>query len=663
MTPEFAQLVSSGLHWAVGAVLVLALLFFIWQFLRPAWRVGRQLKQARKALASLKSLGKTLDLDHIGKEVMLSDDLRHCWDEYRDTLHGQKQPNSMGVLEVKRWRATSMANAFFTDLTLIEAPCRTEFYKHLPGILTGLGIIGTFGGLIIGLQGFQVSDDAQVVRSSLETLIGSVGGAFIVSASAIALAMLVTTVEKAMLNGLLTELERLCSLIDTLFDTGAGEEYLQRLVEASETSATQSLQMKEALVTELKQVLTELTQQQIATMTSTSQQLGHSITSSLTEGLTDPLTKISNAVQQVGSNQGEAVSKLVTDVLASFADQMQNMFGSQMRGMSEMLVQTANTIQNASDQFQQLAGQIQQAGTGAADAMAQRMDEALQKMQERQTETNDQMRVFIDQLKESVANGQSESAEMTMRLMTELGQTTSALVQELRDQAQKAQEEHSTRQTEMAQRSGAMMEEQSTQIARIAESVNTASASMESAIARLETATKSHIDGMNQGAEKLYGASSKLGDNLVKMKESSDGLSATAEKMNTASSTLTTALQATQKILADQQQVRDSLTSMVRELNALIDGAKREASLSAKLVDGLTAASNKLVEAQRNAEGYLDGVNAVLGEAHTAFAQQLMNTLREGNKAFHEELAQATGLLKGAIQDLGDVLDSMPAGR
>ena len=35
---------------------------------------------------------------------------------------------------------------------MVDAPLRTEFYKHLPGILTGLGIIGTFSGLIIGLQ-------------------------------------------------------------------------------------------------------------------------------------------------------------------------------------------------------------------------------------------------------------------------------------------------------------------------------------------------------------------------------------------------------------------------------------------------------------------------------------------------------------------------------
>jgi hypothetical protein len=300
----------------------LAFLFFLMQFMWPGWRVGRTLRTARQRLEKLKANGPVLNIDHVRDEVMGSPALRHCWDEYRDTLHGQKQTNAMGVMEVSRWRATSMANVFFTDQSLIDAPLRTEFYKHLPGILTGLGIIGTFSGLIIGLQSFKVSDDAGVVRGSLEALMVSVSGAFMVSGIAILLAMVVTTVEKAMVNRRYTELERLCSLIDSLFDAGAGEEYLQRLVEASETSATQAMQMKESLVTDLKQVLSELTQQQISTMTATSQQLGQSISTSLTEGLADPLTRISNAVQQVGNSQGEAVNKLLTDVLGNFTQQM-----------------------------------------------------------------------------------------------------------------------------------------------------------------------------------------------------------------------------------------------------------------------------------------------------------------------------------------------------
>jgi hypothetical protein len=399
------------------------------------------------------------------------------------------------------------------------------------------------------------------------------------------------------------------------------------------------------------------------------------------------------------------------------------MFGSQMSGMSEMLIQTANTIQTASQRFEQLAGQIEQAGTGAADAMAKRMDESMQQMQVRQAEANDQMRFFIDQLKTSVASSQSDSAELTMGMMRELSDTTSALVQGLRDQAHaaeqhhsnqqsvigervnglleqmqtsmarhqaessdntqrlmgqlgesaggmvrtlqdqalKAQEEHSLRQSELTAKSSALMDEQSAQIARLTDAVQQASSSMQNTVERLQAQAQASIDSMGQGAEKLYGASARLGDNLDNMKTNSDSLNNMAEKLSGSALTLGNALTATQVVLNDQRSVRDALASLVTDLRATIELTKREASLSAGLVDSLQTASQRLTEAQRTTETYLQGVTDVLGEAHGAFAQQVTATLREGNKVFHEELASATNHLRGAIQDLGDVLDNMPS--
>lgn len=45
-------------------------------------------------------------------------------------------------------RATVPAETFFTEQALVDTPLRTEFFKHVPGILTGIGIIGTFYGLL-----------------------------------------------------------------------------------------------------------------------------------------------------------------------------------------------------------------------------------------------------------------------------------------------------------------------------------------------------------------------------------------------------------------------------------------------------------------------------------------------------------------------------------
>lgn len=199
--------VTDPLHAVILALLLGALVFFIRQFVLPGLRVRQQLAAAHAAVSAAKRRGQVLDLDEVAGTAMGSDQLRHCWSEYRDTLHAQKRADEFGSLQVARWRATALAQGFFTEQALVDAPLRTEFYKHLPGMLTGLGIIGTFSGLILGLQGFQVTDDANQVRQSLATLIQSVGGAFILSGLAIVLAMLATLVEKAFINGLYTQVE------------------------------------------------------------------------------------------------------------------------------------------------------------------------------------------------------------------------------------------------------------------------------------------------------------------------------------------------------------------------------------------------------------------------------------------------------------------------
>ena len=123
--------------------------------------------------------------------------LAHLWSEYQETLHKQRVTNPQtGVEEVTAIRSTLPAESFFSTSVLVDSRLHTDFFKHLPGIFTGVGIIGTFLGLIKGLQAFQVSEDTHIVRESLDHLLHGVYEAFLVSAVAIGLAMLVTFLEK-----------------------------------------------------------------------------------------------------------------------------------------------------------------------------------------------------------------------------------------------------------------------------------------------------------------------------------------------------------------------------------------------------------------------------------------------------------------------------------
>jgi hypothetical protein len=83
--------------------------------------------------------------------------LKHLWKEYQQTLHEQYKLNfQTGIEELVAIRSTMPAEVFFGPSTLVDGQLHTEFFKHLPGILTGIGIIGTFFGLVHGLQAFQI---------------------------------------------------------------------------------------------------------------------------------------------------------------------------------------------------------------------------------------------------------------------------------------------------------------------------------------------------------------------------------------------------------------------------------------------------------------------------------------------------------------------------
>lgn len=431
------ELLKTYLHDAFIVILAFCGLVFVLRFLLPGLLLWLRLGSAARALKKLRPANSETitDLDKIAVDAMRTPRLQHCWAEFRETLHPQKQVDEYGQEQVVRWRSTSLADVFFTEQALVETPLKTEFYKHLPGILTGIGIIGTFSGLIFGLMDFQISENPNVVRSSLATLVQSVGQAFILSGSAIFLAMVTTWLEKSIITQCYRQVEGICQGVDSLFDAGAGEEYLARLVTAAEESATQSAQMKDSLVTDLKQILTELTEMQIQAAGSHNQQLSTAVVGAINESLKEPMQQLSAGMNTVARDQGTAINSLLTDVLSSFTAKIDDMFGAQMRGMNDALVQTSAAIQAAAGKFDQLASGIESAGQGATEAMHQRLEAMMAAMEARQQAMNDRMAEFVEQLRASQESSQSESAAKMQAMLAELGQSVSSVVTQLQENA------------------------------------------------------------------------------------------------------------------------------------------------------------------------------------------------------------------------------------
>lgn len=470
----------------LGSFLLGLLVFFIVRFLIPAWRLKRALSSVIDRLQQMKDAHATADPGKIGREIMTSDKLKHLWSEFTETLHPQTAPDAMGQERIVRWRATLPSEAYFNVESLVAVELRTEYFKHQPGILTGIGIIGTFWGLIRGLSTFSVSSDPEKVRASLDALIRGVLEAFLVSATAIFLAMVTTFLEKTIIVKRIKQVEELCHLIDSFFDAGAGEEYLARLVKAGETSATQTAQLKDALVADLKEMLAEMTRQQAEAIAAsfqkvtqehvsaiaqsskaqveTTEQSGERIALAITESLSDPIQKIAAAVQSTSDTNGQVVTRALNEVMVTFSQKLEDMFGGQMANVNQLLMQTTASMQATVSRFDQLAGNLDSAGKSAADAMSERLSAALESMEARQLSLNNTMSDFVGQLRDMVKSSQTETNEQLRQTFALMGEKLAAMVAQMEEQARRASSAHIGQQDLLAQNSSRLAAEMGGQV-------------------------------------------------------------------------------------------------------------------------------------------------------------------------------------------------------
>jgi hypothetical protein len=433
---------------------------FLFRFVLPALLLVRDLRRTVRALEALE--GKTPEPDLIARQVMTSPRLAHLWREYAQTLHGVSAASG----KVERWRATSMAEQFFNSATLVEVPLKTEFYKHLPGILTGIGIIGTFAGLIAGLTQFEVNSDTDTVRLSLKHLIQGVGHAFQVSALAITLAMLSTWIEKSLTTLGYRQVARLTELIDSFFESGVEEEYLARLVAASEASAAQGEQARAALVRELRLGLEELLRQQQAHAARQQQEMAASVAQAvahaISETLRDPLARMAAALEKAGSGQGEALIHALRPMLEHHATRLESGLARQSSGQSgleALLARTGDSLNRVVTELSGVsarlaaasqgavasaAGQLQTAGQGvgrAADTFASASGQLLEAaaslsgaareagdIMREQSRHRDALARMLTELRDVVENTRREAA-LTAELVARMEAAASALGQ------------------------------------------------------------------------------------------------------------------------------------------------------------------------------------------------------------------------------------------
>ncbi|HZO20894.1 MAG TPA: anti-phage ZorAB system protein ZorA [Steroidobacteraceae bacterium] len=396
----------------LGLLVFVLLLHFLVQYISRGLALRAQLIRLVEEIGTSGAPG-SAEMKSQLAQLFRKTRLARAWREFEESLHVQDAEVGAGP-SAAPIRSTQSAEVFFNLETVIDPWIGSEYFRHLPGILTGLGIIGTFFGLIQGLVHFDPSlSDSAGLRRGLGELFGHVRDAFMFSGSAIAAAIAVTGAEKWLYASCAKWVFELAAALDAQFKSGVGEEYLASILRASQDSAVQVRNLKTVMAEDQRSLLTYLADRQLQATQQMAAEIGRSIRQSLQE----PLADIARTVALVSGRETEHLKTALEQLMTSFLEQMRETMGRQMGDLSSLLQQSARAVHQLEIAMQDLLQDVQQSGHDSVASMRTAVQELVQKLSETQRAQSDlvssAMKDVLGQLKEAtvrMALAQEEAA-------------------------------------------------------------------------------------------------------------------------------------------------------------------------------------------------------------------------------------------------------------
>ena len=620
MPTVLSNLAANRMILCLGLVGITLLLDFTIRFLITGLRINFQLRRLATSVKSASSeapgrIKQTLETAFSGTCVA------KAWREFEETLHERHSIES-GGRRITEIRATSPADAFISLENVVDPRIQVEYFKHLPGLLTGLGIIGTFTGLIQGLIAFNPSlSDTNALRGSLTDLFHHVMEAFTFSGMAIAAAMVVTLLEKSLYSACSNAVWRLSQQLDSLFRTGVGEEYLSSLVLSSQDSATQIRQLKQAMVGELKELLTSLADRQIQA----TQQLSSDLGARIRDSLREPMSVIAQTVRETAGRQNEQVSAVMQQLMASYVTQMREMMGGQIGDLSGLMKQTSQAISSFELSLKALVQDMQQAGqqsTAGVQAtiggLMQNLSEYQKKQGDAVTSATNAVLIELQRALVRIAAAQEE-AERRARAASEITlQAVNDHVSSL--SAENTRTISATRETldRIGQVSSAMIDK------------------LSSGAAAVSTAVLS----VRQAAESLGRVANEIADLQGQSQQAAHAVA-----------------QATSQLAVGAQglgNVVTTLASVSTQFQAVASVAASEADSRSALLKDLT----EVIDRTRTAGGEFgrlsEEVRQTLAVSVEQFGSGVGKVLSDHLTDYQKQLGSAVDMLKGALEELAE---------
>lgn len=231
-----------------------------------------------------------------------------------------------------------------------------KFAESMPGVLTGLGIFGTFLGLVLGLHQIDIEN----LKPSIQQLVGGMDVAYVSSVVAIFFSLALTCFDKLFLDIFNGRIQELLDIISERLPIRNESDVLEEIAaQQREEIDTMRHFFSEVLIPQLvsgvKQAIEEHLAPKVVEMGQTVDRVAQYATSRQAEGIEQLVDKISNIFDITLERQFRELSEsmnVITEQQARAAEQLHDLLGY----FDTQTKEQATLIEQTTDLLQQLRG-------------------------------------------------------------------------------------------------------------------------------------------------------------------------------------------------------------------------------------------------------------------------------------------------------------------
>lgn len=541
------------------------------------------------------------------------------WVEFDESLVVHKDAN-----EDYKLSNTLDAAHFFNTHSLARGLTENRLLASVPGLLTAIGVIGTFAGLQMGLAGIDLSsDDIGRLKDGIRNMISGASIAFLTSLWGIALSVVFNISEKALERSVRGNINKLQNRVDFLYPRINAE---QSLVEIANTS----------------KVSTE-------TMQGLAEQIGNRMQEAMVQAGETISAGIKDSLHEVLS---PALEKMATDAHAGSEKALESMLNRFMDGFGQAGVDQRDLMDKSSKEVKQAVGEL-----------GSQMAQFINSLDERSRDVDEKNRLQREQLEKVLEGYESQNDERQQKMAGQfedlMGKVSGGVNEQLEKQSLFHKERHDLSVEQMAKMQSSQEELDDSLESLLAfqkqshKQLYDELTVLQEGFQQVASANREAAKNIETSSDKMKAASLQLSSLGTKINEASSSLELMVEKATSSTNELAqrniASIEKLETVLDQYQQFAVEITRTSETLNKATEHAEK----------GFTAVDQHLESFQKAMKTQATEMQQQMEELMTNFSEQVKAQTVERIQVWTDETSKYTSVMTKAINTIADVVDDI----